>query len=86
MNPFFKAYCYPREGAVSLKEPTECAEISLQATPDVLRQVAAFMMNCALRIEASQSENIEHFHLQDEWTVWSQTYPDVIVVSPPSEK
>jgi hypothetical protein len=79
MNRFFKAYCYLREG--SSEGPLECSEISLQATPDILRQVAAFLVESAEKIEASKDGGQIHFHLQDEWKKWSQEFPDLIVLS-----
>lgn len=79
MDQFFKAYCYLREG--SSKGPLECSEVTLQANPDILREVAKFLMESAAKIEASPGGDM-HFHLQDEWKKWKQEFPDLIVVSP----
>jgi hypothetical protein len=79
MKQFFKAYCYLREG--SAKEPLECSEVTLQANPDILREVAKFLMESASKIEASTDGDM-HFHLQDEWKKWNQEFPDLIIVSP----
>ena len=83
-QPFLKAYCYLKDDLISTEGPLECAEVSFQATPDILRQLADFMIKCAEKIEMSKGE-MQHVHLQDEWKKWNQDYPDVIAVSPPKE-
>lgn len=79
MSRVFKAYCYLREQ--STEGPLECSEITLQASPDVLREVAQFLMDSAKKIEASSASDL-HFHLQDEWKKWKPEFPDMIVFTP----
>jgi hypothetical protein len=79
MSLFFKTYCYLNVG--SSDGPLECSEITLQASPDILRKIAEFLVLSAEKIEDSKDAEGIHFHLRDEWKEWSQEFPDLIVVS-----
>ena len=83
MNNFFKMYCYDQETENTL---ITCAEVSLQADPVVLRQIAEFILQCAEKLDDGRSDDMRHFHLRDEWSKWSDEYPDLIVCSAPSSQ
>lgn len=83
MAEFLKVYCYLR-GDQAANGPMECSEISIQATPDALRELAALMTKFADDMQLSKDEDMMHVHLQDVWKGWVADYPDVIVVSPPA--
>ena len=52
-------------------------EISFQITPSDLLRVAAFLRDAAHAIE--KNPNIDHIHLRDELSGWSETLPDIVV-------
>lgn len=80
MSKFFKIYCYTKNDPEAL---AECSEVSIQASPEVLRELSSFLRNAADKLERS-SGNIDHIHLQDETKSRSDEFPDVIAVLPTS--
>ncbi|MEW6373444.1 MAG: hypothetical protein AB1584_21190 [Pseudomonadota bacterium] len=84
MDKFLKIFAHSQESANADTFPFECTEISLQATPEALRQIAEFILSAAARLEALPVSQDAHFHLQDEWEDWQFGDPDVVVVSAPS--
>jgi hypothetical protein len=81
MKQKFKAYCHLRNKIIS--EPMECSEISFLASPEILRQIADFLINAAQKIENASSPDELHFHIQDEYKSWANDLPDLIVVPMP---
>ncbi|PRC92383.1 Imm32 family immunity protein [Solimicrobium silvestre] len=79
MNSFFKIFCHVQNENVIDGQPSECTEVSFQATPEIFRAVAAFLIECADKVEVQQICDVDHFHLQDQWKEWKSVYPDVIV-------
>ena len=85
MSNFFKMYCYAQiNGQATDNALISCAEVSLQANPEVLRQIADFILCCAKKLDEGRGDSMLHFHLRDEWSEWSDECPDLIVCSVPS--
>lgn len=82
---FLKAYGALRGQEEMQAEPAEFACVSVQASPEVLRQLAEFFSTCADRIELARSTDpMMHFHLRDDWEKWRPTFADFVVVPPPA--
>ena len=77
-----KAYCHSAETIESGSAPIECHEVSFQASPTVLREIAAFLLRCADKFEENPTRGADHFHFLDEWKGKSETFTDVIVFPP----
>lgn len=77
-----KAYCHSAETLESCSAPIECHEVSFQASPIALREIAAFLLRCADKLDENSKGGADHFHLQDEWKGWSEDFTDVIVFPP----
>jgi hypothetical protein len=76
------AYCHSTETIESCSEPIECCEISFQASPIALRELAAFLLRCADKLDKNTEQSVDHFHLRDEWADWQEDFTDVIVFPP----
>jgi hypothetical protein len=59
----------------------KCCEVSIQASADTLRDIAAFFILCADKFDKEQVGEYEHFHLCDEWMDWDEESTDIIVFS-----
>jgi hypothetical protein len=84
---FFKIYCHLRADASvgATDQPLECSEVSVQASPRVLRQIATFFEKSARTLEESK-EDFAHVHFQDDWKEWRPELPDLIAICPPKER
>ena len=82
---FFKLYCHPLDADTSA-QPIECKEVSIQASPEVLREVAQFLIHSANAIEERPTVEFLHFHLSDIWKSKYGKFPDLIAISPPLKK
>jgi hypothetical protein len=63
----------------------ELSEVTFQASPEVLREVAAFMVQAAKEIE-QQGSRFSHSHIQDAIKSWRVEHPeraDVVIASEP---
>jgi len=69
----FKAYGYPRNDD-SLESPFELSEVTLNTSPEVLRELAKFLEDAAVQIE----NGAQHIHLQDHWPGWQHGEADII--------
>jgi hypothetical protein len=75
-----KAYCHTNDTWNACSVPLECREVSFLASAPVLREIAAFLLRCADRVDESPS-GADHFHLRDECNGWEDSEsPDVVVV------
>lgn len=82
MGNFFKVYCHlASENSVD-SEPKECSEVSIQADSATLREIAAFLIESAEKLENVPPGAFVHHHFQDEKKSWSEEFPDIIAVSP----
>ncbi len=77
-----KIYSHSHETSTSFSMPINCCEITFQTSPDILREIASFLIRCADKIESGQANEIDHFHLQDDWKNWQDDFADVIVAQP----
>ncbi len=77
-----KVYCHSAETIASCCAPIECHEVSFQASSIALREVAAFLLRCADKLDENSKVGGDHFHLQDEWDGWCEDFTDVIVFPP----
>lgn len=85
MSHFLKIYCHLRSGeATSTAGPFECSEVSIQASPAVLRRLADFLERASRALPPS-ADAFGHVHLRDEWREWEADFPDVVAVSPPAQ-
>ena len=75
-----KIYGYPKHS--NLTEPYELGDVTIVANPEVLRQLATFITECADGIEASRANEWEHEHFKDANTTVPKTYPDIVVYNP----
>ena len=77
-----KAYCHT-DNTIALRDaPLECREVSFLASPAALRELAGFLLRCADRFDVHLVDTPDHFHLRDEWKIWtSGESADVIAVS-----
>lgn len=67
---------FPNEPAI-----TPCEDISIIGTPETLRSLGIFLLNCADKM-ASNGEKISeewHMHLRDSSKEWNEEMIDVIV-------
>jgi hypothetical protein len=67
-----------REGLVEL------SQVTIRATPELLREVAAFLIHCAQDMD-KHHERFGHRHIQDvlkSWRTEEPERPDVIVAAP----
>lgn len=80
MGLYFKAFSHKR-GKTKGTLPTECREIALEATPEVLREIAKFINHAASVLEAKPVDEEAHMHFQDQWESWSEKFPDIVVVA-----
>jgi hypothetical protein len=68
------------------KEDTELegcmvlSDIGIAASPDTLRDLAAFLLSAADEME-ELGEDYGHLHLMDEWPKWKESYADIQVLS-----
>lgn len=85
MNDFFKAYSHARAKTRPGARPVDCREITLQATPDILREIASFIQEAARRLETQSAGEEAHLHLRDQWKDWQETYPDIVVFAHQAE-
>ena len=84
---FLKAYGAIRGQEDLQSPPVECATVSVQASPEVLRELSLFFSACADRLEASgATDPMVHFHLMDEWSKWKPAFSDFVIVAPPKSK
>ena len=63
----------------------ELSEVTFQASPEVLREVAAFMFQAAKEME-QQGPRFSHSHIQDAINSWRAKQPeraDVVIASEP---
>jgi len=63
-------------------QPARLSEVTIQSSPAALREIAAFLLSAADLIESTGQ--IDHLHLQDSWSGWSDSDGDIIVADPPS--
>jgi hypothetical protein len=62
----------------------ELSEVTLQASPDVLRLIAQFLARMADEMEAGAFAKCSHMHLSSLSDPWFQDFPDRdIIVMPP---
>jgi hypothetical protein len=61
----------------------ELREVSLSASPAVLRQIAKFLLDSAALIEAGQIGPSAHRHIQSVIADWDRRFPDkdIIVIA-----
>jgi hypothetical protein len=77
-----KAYCHTSDTLELDAQPLECCEVSIIASPFVLREIAAFLLRSADKFEERLSDVPDHFHLRDEWVNWDESESvDLIVVA-----
>lgn len=73
----FQVYGYPGDG-IERDSPVELREVTLRASPEVLREIAKFLESAAGEI----ANGAEHLHLRDEWSGWPQGAPDIVAFRP----
>ncbi|WP_286718744.1 Imm32 family immunity protein [Thalassolituus sp. UBA2009] len=56
------------------------SDIGIAASPDTLRDLAAFLLAAADEME-KLGEDYDHLHLMDEWDKWKEDYPDIQILS-----
>ena len=61
-------------------QPARLSEVTIQASPEVLREIAAFLTATASTMESEGG--IGHLHLRDQWRGWSDEDGDLIVADP----
>ncbi len=74
-----KAYYHSIESINSSGAPIKCCEVSIQASTDALREIAAFLIRCADKFDKEHADEYEHYHLCDEWVGWDEESTDIIV-------
>jgi hypothetical protein len=83
MTKILKAYAVGRGPSDVGNGLLDCATVTIQTSPDNLRELSRFLVNCADRLEASTANDPSvHFHLQDEWKAWKSKYADFVVAAP----
>ncbi len=64
------------------EEMLEMKEISFQAKPKRLRELANFLLKSADEIESSNKNQWDHVHLQDFIQDLAQEEPDIVIAHP----
>jgi len=62
-------------------ELKEMREMSLQATPGRLREIAEFLIMTADEIASGNDNSPDHFHFQDHAGNWNEELPDIVVIN-----
>ncbi|RQP24177.1 Imm32 family immunity protein [Piscinibacter terrae] len=74
-----KLYGCANEGVeVPQAKPKALAEITLCASPQELRRMAAFLQHCAAEMDR-MGESYDHIHLGDHMKEFDQTSPHLVV-------
>ena len=60
--------------------PLRLSEVTIQASPVVLREIAAFLTSTASAMESEGG--IGHVHFRDQWRGWSEADGDLVVADP----
>ena len=72
-----KIYGYPKDG----EELQELVEVTFQAQPESLRELAKFLNEMAEGLE-NDYENFGHGHAKDYCENWNDENPEIIVFKP----
>ena len=73
------AYGYQRKVVDPEYGLMELREVSFDLSPEGLRRLAAFLRDCADRVEAGDLRS-DHVHIEEFDRAWSRDHPDLDVI------
>ncbi len=56
-------------------------EVTVNASPELLRNIAKFLMDAADRLE-NKGDTFDHMHVDQSIKTWKRSWPQLVVVNP----